>query len=311
MKLPKSSKLITLPKNYDMQRDGITQSMISNFFCRQHFVYAVNRWYDSSREISSFGFGSLVHDMLERIYKNGCGEPIMNDVIDTWIDVYDFGVKESAQTELIRAKAYVLLTEYIKHYKEDFTQKKFTNIENTFEVMFRGYKLRGKIDGRYKIKSSNWIMENKTKGKIDEQELLLMLSFDFQNLFYITADEIRTRETIKGVLYNIIRNPQSKLLKKERLHTYQERLRKEVQKNPEHYFLRFEIAYTEEDKRYFKYELANLLWEIDQFLKDKLPTYKNRLLCHGAWRCEFLNACGNGTMAGYSKKKRLFEELEK
>lgn len=307
MKLPKSSKLITLPKNYDMQKDGITQSMISDFFCRQHFVYSVNRWYDSSREISSFGFGSLVHEMLDKLYNHN---NTSDKMLEYWIDRHDFRIEYSKEIELIKAKACVLLTEYKRYYESDFNEKKFTNIENTFDVNFRGYKLRGKIDGRYKIKSSNWLMEHKTKGRIDEQELLLMLSFDFQNLFYITADEIRTGESIKGVLYNIIRNPGSKLLKGERLHTYQERLRKEVQKNPGHYFLRFEIAYTEEDKRYFKYELANLLWEIDQFLKGKLLIYKNRLLCHGAWRCEFLNACGNGTMAGYSKKRKLFEELE-
>ncbi len=315
-RIPKGKEIIqanqiTIPKNYNLHEIGISQSLIIDYLsCRWKFLYSINRWSHIGSEYK-YAFGSLIHDMLDKIY-NYCrlNKSVTSTLIGDWIDEYDFGFKITQDIELLKAKAEVLLIAYMKYYPEDFESKKFDEIESVFEVDFHGYKLRGKKDGRFLCKGKKWLMEHKTKSRIEEALLLQVLNFDFQNLFYITADEIETGEEIQGVLYNIVRNPSSKPKKNERLSQYTIRLRKEVEKDPAHYFLRYEIPYTKADKNRFTYELAEIIWEIQLLLDRTRGIYRNTTGCTSPYNCDFLNACCRNSMIGYERQPSLFMELK-
>jgi PD-(D/E)XK nuclease superfamily len=307
-------------KEYDIDRDGITQSLLSTALsCERKFLFAVNRW---TKDVpnKNTAFGSMFHEMIDKAYH----EPIPPKprIISKWLMEYtetklDVFTKAAMRMDIqtMTAVCQVLVEEYCIHYADDWKNKKFTAIERAFNIIHKaiGTRLRGKKDARYdlkkKEKTEHWIMEHKTKSQIDEEYLMLALVFDFQNLFYITAEEYEFNINVSGVLYNVVRNPGTKQRKMEPDRSYAERIRKEVKKRPEHYFKRFEVSYPKENKEVFKKELAIKINRVRQILDGKRVACKNETACNGKFKCSFLEACSSGRMVGYKQKEKLFEEL--
>jgi hypothetical protein len=310
---------IRFPTDYSLQTVGISQSLYSNLaVCRRAFLLAINR-YERKDHKNTTGFGSLTHHVLDRMYNyNLRKKKIPTDkMIDTWIESfctkfpYEMRNKKEDEIERDKGVVYIMLTEYLKYYDDDFTKMKFAEIEKTSATVLEGFKLRRKVDGKFYIDSDKWLMEHKTRSQINEEHLLYTLAFDFQNLFYVTGEEVDyPDEPVAGVLYNIIRNPGSYQRKNEPLVEYLDRLRIEVQKNPKYYFIRFEIPYTMKDKKLFKQELITKLQEAEKLLKGELPVYRNQAGCVAGYTCEFLPACASGKMSGYIQVPSLFPELD-
>ena len=284
-----------IKKSYDLKRDGLTQSIISAWCdCPQRFVYKTERWEGFQRDTTNFG--TMVHDALEWLYNIKGRMPTSADVDCTLADFDD----------LNGMKAFVLLNEYLDIYKSDFTKKKFIDVEKVFDVYFNGVRLRGKFDGIFQAKDeSMWIIEHKTKSQINEDDILLKLSFDFQNQFYLLCAEKLYNKSFSGILYNVIRNPTHKQGARENRIDFQKRLRKEVIDKPEYFFKRFEIPYTKKQAITFKEELTNKIESIERRI-----VYKNQGACSSPFRCSYLNACGTGKMAGYTQTKDPFSELK-
>ena len=304
-RFPEPQKMLSF-KNFDIKK-GLTQSLLSNLFCPKKTLYALNGYYLPEKEWKT-NCGSIVHDALDVIYSSK--KAVTEQKIDKIIDEYKGNFVDDQQMEIDKAKAFALLAEYILFYEKDFTEKNFIYTEKKFDVDFRGYRLRGKKDGLYLDKNCDiWLLENKTKGRIEEDVLLLKMPFDFQCQFYTLAEEIERNKNIKGVLYNIIRNPGTKPHKDESLQQYTKRLRSEIQKNQEHYFKRYEIIYTKQDKDVFAYELALKLLELQSLLSGKKVPYKEQSACQAPYTCEYLRACSSKSLDGY-KTKSLYSELE-
>ena len=89
-----------------------------------------------------------------------------------------------------------------------------------------------------------------------------------------------------------------------------DRVKKEIKKDPAHYFYRYNCIYTEKVIKKFETDLYNMLYEIEAFLNGELPCYMNRMACRMPYKCEFLDACASGKMTGYIQQKSLFPELE-
>lgn len=315
------------PDDYSLQEVGISQSLMSQYQrCRRAFLLSLNRWTDPSKGRKT-GFGSLFHEMLDKLYNyfNETGKIPSRKLFKIWIEEFTSSEKTAGQlsgkrireVERDKAVCLLLLCEYVKYYEErDFNQrKKFFWIEHTFAVKFHGFLLRGKRDGHFYTmrngkKHRRWVMEHKTKSRFNMDELLKHLTFDFQNLFYITADEIESGESVRGVLYNIVRNPQKRWTLDMTLKEYIVALKQDVQRKPSHYFIRTELLYTENDKKVFKRDLRYKLQEAEQVLKGNYPVYKNEHNCIGKWTCDFLNACSCGLLSGYKQKEVLFTELQ-
>lgn len=325
MKIKKATPLIkpselTFPKDYSPVYTGLTQSMLGNYLqCKRKFLLTVNRWSYPS-DVMKFWFGDMVHESLQQIYL--LKQPPNFSDIERFTHKYfaEFMRQNPMLDRGAAAKdlmiAQILLDEYTKFYANDFKakQKRIEYTEHTFDIKLRyglGHRLRGKIDLKFKDKNGDpWIMEHKTKSRIDETSIVSRLSLDIQNLFYLIADEIETGKAAKGVLYNILRRPQNKPGKNERLQQFGERVRKEIQKDTEYYFIRYEIIYTQQDRERFRKDLDFILWEIHNTVLGTFPAYKNPKSCIAEFKCPFLEACSTNSLIGYKQKDSLFTELD-
>jgi PD-(D/E)XK nuclease superfamily len=301
---------LTVPKTYSLQNVGITQSLLSTWkTCRRKFLFSINRW--ERIENDRFAYHSMMHYLLEVLYKMGNGKilPIIDE-----INKYNLPGKLS-EIGPLKATAQVMMDNYINHYKKDFVEKRFELVEGKFSIKFGDYILLGKKDGRFRDKQGGrWHIEHKNYSRIDENFLMQHLSFDLQNMFYALADLIEFKKPLKGVLYNIIRKPETR--KERSTQELYQHLTKEVSKNPDHYYIRYEIPYSlgdiEEFKAALKYQLDELCGVlVEDFPKETLTRfYKNESACDGKYQCPFLGACSTGSMCGYRQRKLLFPELE-
>ena len=305
-------KNLTVPKTYSLQNVGITQSLLSTWkTCRRKFLFSINRW--ERIENDRFAYHSMMHYLLEVLYSN---QSCKLATILEELNKYKLPGKPN-EIETMKAVAQVMISNYIMHYKKDFVEKRFESVEGKFSIKFGDYLLLGKKDGRFRDKQGGrWHIEHKNYARIDEDFLMQHLSFDLQNMFYALADLIEFKKPLKGVLYNIIRKPETR--KERSTQELYQHLEKEVSKNHEYYYIRYEIPYALSEIEEFKLSLNIQLDELDEILKlcigfpshERLAKfYKNESACDGKYRCPFLGACSTGNMCGYRQRKVLFPEL--
>jgi hypothetical protein len=306
------------PDDWDISIIGLSQSLICAWkTCKRKFLFSILGYYQPSKEEKT-NFGNICHEVNDRVYSKS-KYPTNKEIISA-IDSYcEVRVKDGSavsqqQIEFDAAKAEATLIPYFEYYKKDFEQKRFFGAESKFCNKYNGATLRGKIDLKYMTKKKKkWLKEHKTKGQISEDGLLLYLPLDFQNRFYILNDEIDTGKRAEGVLYNVIRNTKSAPLKNESLRHYKKKIMEQCRKNPEHFYKRWESAYTEDDMYIFGIDLDYLLDEIK--FKTNLHVYPNTWMCLNPWRCEFLKACSTDSCSSLCRRegtieKRLFPELQ-
>ena len=135
------------------------------------------------------------------------------------------------------------------------------------------------------------------------------LDLNFQNLFYVTAAQEKHGEPVRGVLYNVIRNPGHKQTKKETIIDLRHKVREHIRRDPDHFFKRFEVVYTAKDKRNFAIELEYWLHRAEQCVQGKEKWAKNYMSCDHKYTCDFISACTTGKMVGYTQRPALFPEL--
>lgn len=312
---------VRFPKDYDMSIDGITQSLLMSFMkCRREFLLKLNRW-SLTKKRTTYANGSITHDMLDKVYTfyKKFGRLPKKNIIRRWCEMYDKDPKNAEWlprdkqhlAPVYKAVAFIVVTEYIRYYrKSDFKPGRITGAEIEFNVLWKGFRLRGKRDLRFKEGDANWIMETKTMARIEPDVIANKLTFDFQSLFYVHCEEIESGLNVRGVLYNVVRNPGQKMKVNESIDQYCSRIRSEIRKDPKHFFLRFRQPYTRRDKQDFRLELLHKLKECRDLLAGKLYPYKNEKNCIARFSCTYLPACSCGRLIGYGKYKRLFSELE-
>lgn len=306
---------------YNLERDGVTQSLLQNWLACRYRTDLILKGWQLPLTKDALWFGDLFHLLLEIHYtflatEKSFTQSLLKGFFQTF-EKNNQNIKQES-IEKFFAMAEALYFPYVDHWEKDDKKKQWISLEPEFEVDFQGFKLRGKIDGIFKIKDKLWLLETKTKSQVDEKNMLEMLAIDFQNLFYIVAAELLyPKEKIVGVLYNIIRKPQLKFTgsfrgKKESLQDFSLRMQEDIKKRPEHYFKRYEVKYTKQQLIIFKEELSSLLNEFQIWNNLPLTYYKrsrNRTSCIGRWNCEFLQACAQGNLAGYVQTRKLFPEL--
>lgn len=320
----------TKPEPYRIEK-GVTQSLLGTWVnCRQAARYYLDGWRREETK-ETLAFGSLWHHLLE-----GLHDAIMHgDMTLEYVDDYCMSAVKSfrkraagwtspveAQTmELVIAKAMALFSMYCRRYAADFDATLWHEVESVFDVNWRGFRLRGRVDGIRRISKQRklaWVLETKTMEQIGKA-LEDMLTFDFQSLFYVTAASQRMKRRAAGVIYNVVRRPAHKPKSGEPLPAYTLRLQALVEKDPEHFFKRFEVQFAPDDRRRFEDELEAKLRAFRAWVgacddPDKYAptcwTWRNERACRGRGTCDWLDACSSGDMVGYEPGGRLFEELE-
>lgn len=319
---------------YDMLRDGVTQSLIAMWLtCRQKARLYLEGW-DSRYHSPALTYGSIGHAALEHAYKaiqNGdmtCSPTprhsglIMDKVEKQWLAENVKPNKEALQyMETSLALVEITLPRYFDYWKKDFKGMQWLGLEENFKVMcpiapdgkLINVPVRGKRDGRFRIKGGLWLFETKFKSMISEGDIVDSLAIDFQVMLYIWAmyEETKRGETPKGVLYNIVRRTALKQRVDESLVSFVKRVAADMDKRPDFYFMRMESAVTQGDIVKFEWDLMGIVKEIYLWWRGEAAHYKNTYSCIGKYgRCSFLPVCTGPDYSSLVKRKTVFKELE-
>ena len=198
---------------------------------------------------------------------------------------------------------FPIYVDYWSRQRETLTRTPLLQ-EEVFRVPYklpsgRTVQLKGIFDGVDLIgkgkRAGIYLVENKTKGTINEQQLVNQLTFDIQTNFYLVAltdlasdvgplskEAVRMAATptsykdgvpIKGIRYNVVRRPLSggkgnirphKATKNKPAETmvdYYERLRGIIELEADTYFMRWKVEVTPEDIDRYKREFLTPILE--------------------------------------------------
>lgn len=270
---------------------GITYSMLSRFLnCRERFRITV---IEGLRPTETFDakieFGQMWHTCEEALAKRQPWEPALK--------VYGQGLvkKFPMQLEEVDKWYNVVKTQfpfYVKYWAKHPDVKDRTPLfqEQVFHVPYklpsgRTVYLRGKWDsvdliGKGKT-AAIYLQENKTKGKIIEQQLVRQLTFDLQTMIYIISlsynGEIRDKMCekaggdypISGVRYNVIRRDcpirrhkaTGKKDEETKEHFYKRLADDYFEIAPQEWFMRWKVEVQDVDVQRFRRECLDPILE--------------------------------------------------
>lgn len=307
------------PKPYDFARDGVTQSILGVWFeCCLKARHKLQGW-RILRTKSNLVYGTVGHEIIQDAVELWLGEQsvpgkdydsdvLVGEACERYRKQQDSGSwfdKQHEEFDLIQVQLEAVMAGYFSYWGEDdLTGKDWVGVEHEFAVPHCGTILRGKMDGLFKQGKSPvvWLFESKFKGRIDEEAIADALERDFQSFMYMLAVKLlrSNGKRPRGVLYNIIRKPQSKLKKNESFRSYRDRLAEDVEKRPEHYFKRMKLKIDESEFASFEAELAEMLEVFGQWVADGMPGWKFGQPCFSRYGlCEFLPFCFRESRAGY------------
>jgi hypothetical protein len=292
------------PKGYSVKSSGVSQTQCRNFMeCRVKWLLYINGM-QPKEGIVTTTFGEVFHFFLETMYKqmrNGGFNP-QKVCVEDWLKQFrfEYEIGDEQSFEDAGASACSVFLAYMKHYEGDLTNAKFVGVEDEVKTMKDGFFRKVKPDAVYEdTKKGLWYMEHKTRGRIDEENIDLTLSMDFQTLWTVTTLEQLMKREFKGVLYNIIRSPQLRRGKEETRKDFVERIYTDAMSRPEFYFIRREISYTKKDKERFNSTEANRLLTDMLLAQKENNIYRNPFACSGRYGhfCEYLQACATDNMS--------------
>jgi hypothetical protein len=180
---------------------GVTQGLLAKYLvCPERFrVKTIEGLAPGDRFSKVLEYGQMWHACEESLAEHGDGKwpfalaeyakgllakyPFSRDDVEKWFEV-------------CRTQFPVYIDFWRKH--PDVVARKPLLQERAFDVPYklpsgRTVRLRGKWDSVDLVGDGVWLMENKSKGEIDEEQLRKQLKFDLQTLFYITALREATR----------------------------------------------------------------------------------------------------------------------
>lgn len=238
---------------WDLWKDGVTQGSISRFLeCREQFrLRYVFGWQTKARATTT-AFGSAFHDILAHVQ-------FKNLPVDKAVRRYLKGMGDLAPTQreavtLMLAEVQLIIELYLEHYKKEHAKWKFVGREQEFCI---GHDfgadreiipLRGVFDGIFEKNKCLYLLETKTKGRIDELTLQGMLHKDVQTQLYLyVMSKLYPDKKIDGVCYDVVRNPQLRIGKTESLKNYLKRLKSDIKKRPDWYFVRLQVTMLPQD----------------------------------------------------------------
>lgn len=176
---------------------GITQSMLGKFLsCPERFrLYAVEGLRTSDRFSPRMEFGNL-HHVAEEAHAAGKDwqEPLENYCRDL-MRKYPMQQSDVEHWYMVCSKQFPHYVNYWSKHPDVVAREPLMQ-EQVFDVPYklpsgRVVRLRGKWDSVDLVKSGDnrgvWLMENKSKGEIDVEQLQRQLTCDLQACLYSTA----------------------------------------------------------------------------------------------------------------------------
>lgn len=333
IKMVDSKKALEDKKFYDMERDGVTQSMLSMWLtCRMKARLYIQGW-DPKYTSPSLIYGSIGHSALELAYldikaKKLSGPPsvaltrkYITETERRWMLENPKPNKESQQyLETSLALIDKTVPQYFEYWKDDFKKKEWVSLEEKFvtelkvpdgEGGFVVIPVRGKKDGVFLSNKGLWLFETKFKSMINEDDIVETLAFETQVMLYLWSLWTEKKELPRGVLYNIVRRTSLRQGVNESLIKFAQRVAEDMKSRPDFYFIRMESAIIQDDLEMFKKELVKIVGDMYAWWKGIAPHYRNTYSCVGKYgRCSYLPVCGREDYSGLIKRKTMFKELQ-
>lgn len=270
------------------EKDGITFSMLCTFLiCPERFRIKYILGLNTHKKfIGRIEFGHMWH---------GCEE--LESVKGDWLSwavqyamdlckKYPLEQKEIMKWLNVCKVQFPIYCKYWANHQDKVKRKPIVD-EHVFNVQYplpsgRVVRLRGKFDGVDFIPTGKnkgvWLQENKTKGIVNEVDLLSQLKFDMQTGMYMTAleqvlDEMHelgqldrmVTDPIRGIRYNVIRRPLSggagSIRRKkptktnpdgESLEEFYQRLKVIIEESQDTYFYRWNVHWGQKDTTRFR-----------------------------------------------------------
>jgi len=328
------------------QEDGITYSMLSRFFlCRERFrVMAMEGLYPKDTFNHKLEFGNMWHLLEEGkslgVYNGHLAEryPLEQEQILHWANVC--WTTHNVYLDWKKNNTALVLGRPL--FREKVFSVKHTLPSGRYVL------LRGKWDGVDTLDEDRrlYLVENKTKGDIDENKMQTQLRFDMQTMTYIVAMRHYGYKP-KGVIYNVVRRPLSGGRGSIRKHKptksnpqgetdeeFYKRLEEDyIRKEPEYYFMQWVVEIGEHDVKDFCSQFLNPIleslcdWWDEMKLRDargdgpfasqpdsvcehyRTPYGLYNVLAEGG-HTELDEYLDTGSQLGLEVRGKLFEELD-
>ena len=299
---------------WDLERDGLTQSMLLEFLaCRKRADLGYRQGWSSLTTSNAITFGTLFHACLEKYYQ--AKDSDIPKLITDCLQEYKESVTKERQWTVEDAENHALnegfirsvLPKYVDNYKDKDAGKQYSFVEKEFNVEIMGIRCRGKMDRVETNKDGAiWVVDTKTKSRIDPN-IQDRLSYDPQVMLYILAYQTITGKLPAGFMLDIIQRPALRRGKEETLQHFVERVKKDVD---ESYFARIQWRLDPKEFEVWKEEFRQMVQEFKAWAEGRSATYRNPASCETRYgTCKFVKVCGLGLYDGLVKKTKVFSEL--
>lgn len=319
--LPKRLKKLPLI-NIGTVEEGFTQSEFSEMSCMQRWNYRYNqRLQKPGRIYFPFLIGSIFHEAMEQFYTTAGARVAVATLQFEEGDVPSAGDLE--EQSYWNAVLPMMVEAYCIYYKADPIKWKIIRVEQELDIVYRGFRLRGKIDLTITIDANgNWIVDHKTASRFNK-DVIAGWDFRFQFMFYIwLLSKTENPIPIKGYYVNAVKKPELRVKKNESLPEFAARVRQDMIVEPDKYFYREPYIITKDALAHFEKvvvdpKLTQLQFVIDNPdhpLSEAIITNKNTDECqkYGGAPCEFIELCRHGEKMKflYRVKPQKHSELE-
>lgn len=273
--------------------DGITFSLLSKFInCRERFrLYTIEGLQPEKGFNHRIQYGNMWHVCEEHLAKGKDWKEPLKQYCKGLCTQYPLEQSHISQWYNVCLIQFPI---YVEHWKgqKDVLDRKSVFQEKVFDVKYhlqcndRIVRLRGKWDSVDLIGRSDkrlYIQENKSKGDINESQILKQLPFDLQSMIYMLSLQLTKTSMplhkllqypLGGIRYNVIRRPlsggkgtivQHKPTKKnpsgESKEEYYSRLGDIIKENASYFFMRWKVEFNATDVTNFCKMCLNPLLE--------------------------------------------------
>lgn len=317
--------------SYDPRRDGVSQSIIATWLeCREKSRLNTLRGLTPLHASKPLSFGSLSHSVLASYYR-GMKEDRrpLKSALEDFDDWVQDGVQEwqaehprrrPEDEEMIEEYAAilgVLHPRYFKKWRAKDEKMRILKVEEKFSVPLKMkdgaiVPLVGKFDMVFKDENNHLVLkETKNKSRFGDAQID-KLPMDLQLATYLVAMETANDQPDRG-LYDVIRRPGEKRKQDESLSDFADRLAKNIDKDPDHYFARFTVTFTPRERDEQRFRIERLVQEFYSWWKTEDHSTRDLLWNGGACDvfgpCQNLQVCANGDETGHRVRALVSPEL--
>lgn len=299
---------------WNLWRHGVTQGLLQTFLtCPAKLRWAFGEGYRPVQRSEVFTLGSMVHEALADFYKKPEDFPV--EAFKRTEKRLACDPQTTPESFLQLRIAEVLLEEYLKNWTND-RNRNWLALEDVFSVPFyypdgKVVFLRGRVDGAYQVDGKVWLLETKTRSRIEAGTILDTLTFDFQIWFYLYCLQRWFDLPPGGVQYNVVRKPLLRQTRTETEDAFLERIRADINTRSSFYFQRFNMTYVPEEAERWREEFEKIMWLLRLCYENpSFAEIRNPTACSGRWgTCVYLPICARDDRSPYMLREDVFPEL--